>query len=120
MKQKGINFIISYVIYPFDCMFSFGETDDQLFKLLRKKGISDPEECKIHGNARCVMFAGGQTVVRLKSIPKMPHEFGWLQHEIFHAVEFLLNRIGVELCRQSDEAYCYLIEYLTKEVYKRI
>lgn len=120
MKLKGKNFIIPYVVYPFDYMFSFGQSDENLFKLLRNKGIVDPEVVIIRGNARCVMFENGQTVIRLRVVPSKPHEYGYLQHEIFHAVDFLFNRIGIELSEKSNEAYAYLIEYLTKEVYERI
>lgn len=120
MNRKNKHFIIPYIIYPFDCMFSFGQSDEEIFKILRSKGIRDPEVVIIKGNARCVMFESGQTVIRLKSMPSKPYEYGWLQHEIFHAVDFLFNRIGITLNESSNEAYAYMIEYLTKEVHKRI
>lgn len=120
MKQK--NFTLSYVVYPFDIMFSFGETDKELFPKLRRMGIKEPEAAQISGitTARTVMFAEGPTIVRLKWIPRSAFECGVLHHEIFHAVHFLLSRISIELCEQSGEAFAYLIQYLTEQVYKRI
>lgn len=120
MKSK--NFVLSYVIYPFDIMFSFGETDKELFTKLRKLGIGEPDACAIPGitTARTVMFKEGPTVIRMKWIPKTSFEFGVLHHEIFHAIQFLLSRIDLPLNDQSGEAYAYLIQYLTEQVYKRI
>lgn len=120
MKSK--NFTLSYVIYPFDIMFSFGESDKELFPKLKRMGIGDPEDCNISGitQARTVMFREGPTIIRMKRIPKSPEDFGHLHHEIFHAVDFLFTRISIELCEKSGEAYAYLIQYLTEQVYKRI
>lgn len=120
MKSK--NFILSYHIYPFDIMFSFGESDKKLFPKLRRKGISEPELCEISGitRARAVVFKEGPSIIRMKNIPKTAEEFGFLQHEIFHAVYFLFTRIGITLGDQSDEAFAYAIQYLTEQVYKRI
>lgn len=103
-------------------MFSFGETDKILFPKLRRKGISEPELCEISGitRARAVVFKEGPSIIRMKNIPKTAEEFGFLQHEIFHAVYFLFTRIGITLGDQSDEAFAYAIQYLTEQVYKRI
>lgn len=53
-------------------------------------------------------------------MPKSVTDYGTLAHEIFHAVTFILTRIGMSLTNESDEAYAYLIGYLTKEIYKHI
>jgi len=39
-------------------------------------------------------------------------------HEVFHAVELLMDRIGCKLTDESSEAYAYLIGYLTKEIHR--
>lgn len=120
--MKAKNFTISYVVYPFDIMFSFGETDQVLYRKLKCKGITEPEICDISGitRARTAVFKEGPSIIRMKNIPKTAEEFGFLQHEIFHAVYFLFTRIGIELCEKSDEAFAYAIQYLTEQVYKRI
>ena len=123
MKPK--NFVIPLNIYPFDVMVSFGQTDEELLKNLskcltieqikNKELWSDNEK-----DGRTVIFSSGQTLIRMPKIPKSAKEYGTLQHEIFHATEFVLSRIGMTLCDKSDEAYAYLIGYLTSEIYKRI
>ncbi len=122
---EKLNFIIPLVVYPFDVMVSFGQTDDELLKNLlkclteeqiRNKELwSDNEK-----DGGTVIFASGQTLIRMPKIPKSAKEYGTLQHEIFHATEFVLSRIGMILCDKSDEAYAYLIGYLTTQIYKRI
>lgn len=120
MKVK--NFIIGYTVYPFDVMVSVGETDEQLFKKLKSKGIDkNLEDCSLEGKrGRCVMFEGGQTLIRLKGLPKNCEDYGTIAHEIFHAVAFLFNRIGIKLSMESDEAFAYAIEFLTKKIYEKI
>lgn len=121
-NKQPINFILPLVVYPFDVMVSFGQSDDQLKDCLKKRGIKWDEilEMPPTGLGRTAMLDGNQTILRLKDVPISVTDYGTLAHEIFHAVVFILDRVGIELCRQSDEAYAYLIGYITKEIYKRI
>lgn len=115
---KSLNAIIPYVIYPFDIMFSFAETDAELKEKLSKVGCKWDELLLCEGDGRCTMLQGGQTIVRLKHYPKENRHYGILQHEIFHAVDMLFRHIGIKLNEDSSEAYAYLIQYLTTEIYK--
>lgn len=121
--MKALNFIISYVIYPFDVMVSIAENNDTLRKKLLKYGAKiDDIDLTFHDcqQGRCIMFPGGQTLIRLYKYPKTPQGYGHLQHEIFHAVEFLMSKLNTPLTEDSDEAYAYAIDYLTTEIYKRL
>jgi len=67
------------------------------------------------------MFGCGATIIRLWNYPTYPEDFGSLAHEIFHAVSFVMYRIGQTLeIRVSDESYAYLIGYLTTQIYKKL
>ena len=46
-------------------------------------------------------------------------DFVTLNHEIFHCTIFILKRIGVSLSDDSEEAYAYLYEYITKMIYSK-
>lgn len=126
MKKKQINFIVPLVVYPFDVMVSIGESDNKLGKRLKKCGIKDDGTMWRWKNnhttqGRSCLFDTNQGLIRLRKKPKSTIEFGQLQHEIFHYVTFILERIGMELVvMKSDEAYAYLIGYLTTEIYKKI
>lgn len=120
------NFIIPLVVYPFDVMISMGENDSSLFKKLRSTNVGEHElvNAKFDGDiglGRYCMFECGASLIRIRNYPKSNSDFGNLQHEIFHAVVSVMWRIGMKLeIYVSDEAYAYLTEYLTTEIYKRI
>lgn len=126
MKSKSLNFIIPLVVYPFDVMVSIDETDEELSK--RLKGFSyDQDGVELLMNlppttqGRCVMLSSNQTVIRLKKQLTKHQNIANVSHEIFHAVTFILNRIGMKMeVEVSDEAYAYLIAYLTSEIYKKL
>jgi hypothetical protein len=66
-------------------------------------------------------LTAGASVIRLKSIPKTPEDFGRLQHEITHVVMFLLyHLLHTPHNLDTTEAYSYLTQYITEETYKRI
>ena len=123
-KNRSLNFVIPLVVYPFDVMVSFGESDDVLFAKLKKKGVDITDtNLSVYSDTqrgRTIMFKGNQTLIRMYELRDTPHWYGNLAHEIFHAVEFIMERIGMELTIKSDEAYAYLIGYLTEEIYKKI
>lgn len=43
-------------------------------------------------------------------------ETATLAHEIFHIACYIMEKAGISLCHESDEAYAYLIGYITKKV----
>lgn len=123
---KSMNFIIPLHIYPFDVMVSIGEIDDLLFKKLLSLNVGkeELEHAKfedIVGRGRYCMFECGASLIRIKKRPKNAIEFGVLSHEIFHAVVSIMWKIGMKLeISASDEAYAYLIGYLTDQIYAKI
>ena len=117
--------VIPLVIYPFDVVFSFGESDKVLLNKV-KHNMSEEDYPIINfksenNKGRYVMFTNGCSLIRLRNKPSTPKDYGYLQHEIFHAVTYILDKIGMEFkLYSSDEAYTYLIQYLTTEIYKKL
>lgn len=125
--MKKLNFIIPLVIYPFDVLVSIGETNKEIKKcLLKYTNITDEDielsQFKNHTiTGRSAMFSSNQSLIRLKYYPTEAKDFGVLQHEIFHCVTVIMDAIGMKFkVFKSDEAYAYLIGYLTTEIYKKI
>lgn len=125
--MKGNNFIIPLVVYPFDIMFSIGQRDVDLMKILKKRlpkqafDICNEDECLLNfggmDNGRTLMISdGGQTIIRFGKNPS----HATISHEIFHAVEFLFNKLNMPLSLENDEAYAYLIGYITEQFYSKI
>lgn len=124
-----MNFIVPLVIYPFDIMFSLGETDKQLRKSLRKTLHKDAFDTAYNDDFLCelnpestkagkTLFITGhrQTIVILGRCPGN----GVVAHEIFHAVEMIMRYLKMPLSTENDEAYAYLIGYVTDEFYRNM
>lgn len=120
MANKKINFIIPLVIYPFDVMISIGQSDDELTKSLSKFNCEWDDKMACEGNGRFYMSGLNQSLIRLSNYPETYFELGTLAHEIFHCVTYILDRVGMKfMLSKSDEAYSYLIGYITTEIYKK-
>ena len=126
MDKKGTYFIVNLGIFPFDIMFSVNESDATLLKRLRKYGVDNEELLKFvydyeNSNGRTKMFSTNHTVIRLSDFDDRYKFIGTLSHEIFHAVTFIYDRIGIKYeLGVSDEAYSYAIGYVTRIAYEKL
>jgi len=125
MKSKNYsrNFIIPLVIYPFDLMISVAETEEQLGVILNKYISEEETEWKWDNKTaegRCCIFTTNQGLIRLRKKPITNTDYAVLQHEIFHYTMHIFRRIGMTWCVKSDEAYSYMIQYLTDKIYSQI
>jgi len=80
MKQKTLRFIVPLKVYPFDVMVSFGETNEQLEKVLRGIGITADDDIELAMlrsdtiSGRACMFSSNQSLIRLTKIPVIPRD----------------------------------------------
>lgn len=63
---------------------------------------------------------GNLTILHMIEMPETSFSYGVLQHEIFHLAYSILSSSGIELTKDSEEAYSYLIGYLTETIYNQI
>lgn len=122
LKRKNkLNKIVPLEVYPFDIMFSFNETDDELRSTFNKYNIIESNyfESTLK-RGKCSVLDTGQIVIRLKNYPDSPEEYGYLAHEIYHAVNFLMEKIGVKFSEDSEECFAYLIAFITTKIHKEI
>ena len=116
-------FIIDCQVYPFQILVYFGQDKKPLFKELSKYlPKSSIETIKIFEfkRGKSIMFPTGQTLLWLNEKPNSISGLATLNHEIFHCVCFILERVGIVFSDSSDEAFAYLIEYLTKQIYNEL
>ena len=123
-KNKTQNFIVPLVVYPYDLMVSFGQTNGELKKTLNKYDIGNGEDWAWENSQQqgkmCINELN-QGILRLRTVPSTPEQYGYLQHEIFHYVMIILERMGMKYKSLiSDEAFSYLIQYLTTAIYSKI
>jgi len=120
-KIKPYYFIVPLVVYPFDVLVSIGQSDDELKEVLLKHEIKWEKIIKLDGTGRYILLKGNQSIIRTKNIVSTCEDYGILQHEIFHCVTYILDRIGMKFnLHESDEAYSYLIQYLTEKIYENL
>lgn len=131
-KPKGSIFVIPLVVYPFDILVSIAQDDATFRSALHKhllpnclKDIEVDPGILMMGsttNGRTLnLETGFQTIIRLKDYPAGPRGHAIVAHEIFHACTFVLWRVGLHLeIMKTDEAYAYLIDYVTGEFYKNL
>ena len=120
------NFVLKMDLYGFDVMVSVDESDKVLVEKLMSHGNTS-EDCHELLNmptttrGRCVMLITNHTVIRLKILPDKYELMGVVAHEVFHATTFIMDKIGMKLkINVSDEAYAYMIGFLTKSIYKKL
>lgn len=61
---------------------------------------------------RSAILNSGQIVLWIQNTD----DKGTIAHEIFHIAYYIMERVGISLCHESDEAYAYLIGYITNKV----
>jgi hypothetical protein len=122
--SKSLAFTLPLGIYPYDIRFSFNEKSNDIERHFKKIGCKKSPSIK-YDDKSCVAFYirvnSRNVLIRMRRIPDSADEFSWLQHEITHAVMFILDKYtGMPHTPESTEAYAYLTDYITKEVYRNL
>lgn len=115
-----MNKIISIDLYNRDVMVHFGgkkELRKELKRFFHKPDANEivdafPENALGH----TAELSGGQIVLYMPHLPMSATDWSVLQHEIFHVAFFVMDKIGITLAANCDEAYSYLIQFLTKKI----
>lgn len=119
-----MNKIISIEIYDRDVMVHFGKKEHLKDKLSNMFGREQASEIvsTISGEekGKSLLLPGGQMILYMPDFPKDIKGLSILSHEIFHIVNFTLDKAGINLTDDSDEAYSYLIEFLTKKIFSMV
>lgn len=122
--QKSLAFKVEPKIYPYHIVFSINQTDDEVRKVMKKFKMDLDINTYLDYElrlGRCTQDRSGNIFIRLRYFPdEYARRMATLAHEIFHAVEFIMSRIGITLSDSSDEAFAYMISFITEEVYKKL
>lgn len=119
--SKKKSFIVPWHIFPFDVLVCLGlNREDVMRKIGNHYDLSEEEKENLHmyGTGRTVMLEGGQTILWLKNYPRPGS--GVLVHEIYHAKDFILDKIGIKMSSDCDELGAYMVEYLNNEIVKKL
>lgn len=120
-KKRSLNHIVSNEVFPFDVMFSFGQTNEELEKTFKGFAVNTgnyfTHQLK---KGMCTQFSNGQIIVRMPNYPRTPADYGTLQHEIYHAAHYMRSHMGDTFTPESEESYAYLVGFLTKKIYEQL
>lgn len=118
-------FIVKHGSYQFDVMVCIGSSHEEVCKAIEKNGCKlsekEKEELYMEGDGRTVILSSGQTIIRLDTLKNKSLFYSALSHEIFHAVEFLFDRVGIKYdIEKSGEAFAYQIGHLTRQIVEKL
>ncbi len=112
--------IIPIEIYSRDVMVHFGSRKKlrkELAKYIPKNESDNISNCFANVSlGKTAILSGGQIILFMPQPPKSATDYAVLQHEIFHVAFFVLEKAGIVLNDTCDEAYSYLIQFLTKRI----
>lgn len=124
--KKQLALVVYCELYVRHFIFSLSQTDEELRELLNTWNVDIEEDnqwrwAKEAEAGKVWKFKTGQVLIRLRNMPTKPQYISHLAHEIFHAAEWLFDDIGIKHdSNYSSEAYAYLIQYLTNQVYSEL
>lgn len=109
--------------YPYDVIVCLGVTREQILAYIDKKFVDalTPEEredlvCEVRG--KTFKLQNRAFILWLRDFPRGAQGHGWLAHEIFHTADLMLRGAGITLSNDSDEAFAYQIDWLTRRIYE--
>ena len=126
--NKSKTFGIFVPIYEAMVIVSYNTSQDALIKALKADEVCDEKDILVFELSKeeyTPTPKGAITIemgnVYIIDISKHDNKFSLhntITHELFHVVHMLLQQKGLKLTDDSQEAYAYLIGYLTEEIYR--
>lgn len=118
--MKAIRFVVDVSIYNTYVIVVIGKSK-YINKYLSKHGFKKIDTSSTEGAAGYTFQLEEGILLWLKQKPPFTaFNIGCLVHEIFHCTEFILSRAGIKLSKKSDEAYAYLMGYITENIFNTI
>jgi len=121
-------FIIETPPYPFSIAVSIGQTKRDFNTSMKSVGnynLTDIEDFFTRNDSgqTCNNDGDNLVIVMLKADANQ----GVIAHEIFHAITFIMATVGIKLNSlvedkdgSTEEAYAYMVEYVTNKFYDKI
>ncbi len=115
--------VIPIEIYNTDLLVCFGDVQGVKEALQEYIGDEKAEETmrnfgKVREStlARTCMAANGGVLLWMPSIPDNTKDYATLAHEALHAAAYTMRKAGVPFSTDTEEAYAYLIGYITLQI----
>lgn len=127
-KVTGCHFIVDLDIYYKGILFAFGYSKDRLCRVLDGFDGKDVPELKKMYRKQPLNYKGltcvgknGTIMIVMPQMPTTADHFGTISHEIFHAVEGIMDNIDNPL-RSGDnsESWAHMIGFVTAQVQEKL
>ena len=127
-RQNGkqhLTFRLPLGIYPFDVLVHFGTNKKPMWEALgeyiSKEDLDYAKNLNWNVVGKSIMLPGRQQILYIHNLDMNPNTMGYLAHEVFHVAHFIMEKIGMgKLTRNNDEAYAYLIGYITEKIHDKL
>lgn len=122
--EEPLNFIVSVDALYRDVMIHFGSKESLKEELLRysdEKSVETAMEAANFSGKGCTYINQESKTffVWMPHIPKSSEDYGFLAHELFHAVVGIMQIIGVAPAEESEEVYAYVLGFLMEKTVER-
>lgn len=98
----------------------FEKTFSKIFTKEAKESFKKNTTIFELGEAKC-SSDGGYTIMRFKQWNQFTiKDIECINHEIFHATHYIMNRIGMMLTSDTGEAFAYLNSFIHAKVYTEL
>lgn len=125
IPRKG-TFIIKDLTWSMSVTFIIGYDSKYVGNFIKKKTGTVPADVaeldlpSATGRTYWRDGSSSEFFIYLKHWPEKVWHYGTLHHELFHVVDRCLRGKGIILSDDSDEAYAYLTEALTRDIYMKL
>jgi len=121
---KPQQFVINIGVYRREILVCINYSDEEVESAVIEWGV-EPVKAKevstvVGYAALAYVLDSRDCVIRLDETEITPKFHDHASHEIAHCAFAILDYIGVKLCSKSEEAYNYLIGYITREFYEKL
>lgn len=108
--------------YPYRVVFFFGCSEEEVDLQIKKKKIKPGGEYHIEDGEEAVtkICESGHVIALFRSLPVGAVQMGFLAHEVVHIVHSVCSAVGLRHSADSEEAYAYLAQYITEQVYRKL
>lgn len=126
MKKYNIkSFIVRVEIYKTEVLVNVGDftgLKKKLKKYLSKQEITQfTEDLNEHSSGRSMPIKSKRCFcIWVKEYPDTVDAIAVMSHEILHIVFMIMAEVGIEYSQESEEAYTYLMQFLTEAIYEKL
>lgn len=71
-------------------------------------------------NAGLSIMGGGRNILWLPKFTNNPTDMAYANHELLHITLSILKWSGIKLSDDSEEAFTYELQYLSKQFYSKL